>query len=270
MNSNTHIFELFDTSNLQINIKFLLDRNTDLNINNIDNVARIISKKIEISDHKLFSQIKNRKIIPSVLGTIMAPFYFAVYNWLEHLEKLRKKMEEKNIPNSHIELISENINDEKGYDGQNQSIDKCHTTTYVNFLNSLGFKGKLNYTKAVIDFNSELDNILETKDIAYNAAVLAGIEYFYIEISSIISNYCNSESIKQNHYELHEVLDYKHASDLFELAKKCNATFYELLYGMAKGYSLLWNVFNNLNEEYLRENLDVPAYGNLFDFGFYY
>ncbi|XWV24891.1 hypothetical protein QJ856_gp0892 [Tupanvirus deep ocean] len=239
-----------------ISVHDFFDLELGLAIDNINDIDQFFSKKVNLFDYEFFSLINETSINVSVLGEIMAPFYFAVYNWCQHLEKLQDKMLENNAARYCIELLLENINDEKGIVNQIQNIDKCHVTTYINFLHALGYHDKLQSTKAVNDFNEDLEYCLNNKSIAYNAALLAGIEYLYIDISSIISKYCKINSIEQDHYELHEILDYKHASDLFMISKKCGASTEELVYGMAKGYIMILSIFDNLYKETMDMHMD--------------
>jgi len=190
----------------------------------------------------------------------MAPFYFAVYNWSNHLEKFESKIfNQKNIGveqrKKSIEILHENVMDEKGFDGKYQNLDKCHIVTYINFLLALGFNGKLSQTKAVIKFNNLLDENLLNKSPAFNACLLGGIEHLYIKISNFISTYCTKMNISQEHYNNHEILDVKHSMDLFTVAQLCDVNNDELIEGTISGYELLWNLFMDL----IHENIQIKT-----------
>ncbi len=73
-------------------------------------------------------------------------------------------------------------------------------------------------TEPIMIFNKNLNNLENT---IYTACVLGAIEYFYIEISSIISGYCISKIFNQNHYLTHEIFRFTtFYMDFFEGASK--------------------------------------------------
>ena len=243
-------------------INKIYDSIPKLDINDQSDINTLLSKLndcFKINEHGLFMCLNNSNIVPKTLGEIMAPFYFAVFNWVDHLEKLHLKLKSDvricspKIYYDAMELVGENIMDEKGYDNDIKSMEKCHVTTFVNFLHAIGFHSELCETNAVKHFNKTLSIVLANEPFAFNACVLAGIEYFYICISNIISTYCDKNNIKQAHYKNHELIDLKHSMDFFRVAAIHSATKKDMVYGVTLGYKLLWDVFHELWNEHRKK-----------------
>lgn len=201
----------------------------------IDTMLNQLSEKMSLDNHPLFKDLDNLE--PKKFGFIMSGFYYAVTNWMRHLDNLRNRTE-----NSHaIELISENINDELG-----DADSHAHWITFLWFLQKLKYYQQPDASTASDKFNDELFKIAQEKSVAYNACVLAGIEYFYVDVSYRICQYCQKHGIEQQHYQTHEELDKKHAKDLFVVARVHDATNQEMVEGTQNGYQLLWNIFAEL------------------------
>jgi len=186
---------------------------------------------------------------PEALGCTMAPFYFAVQNWSDHLSNFHNKLLLE-YDSKLIEHIKENIMDEAGYENGQIYQDKRHTLTFVNFLHALDFKNKIILTKPVINFNNSLQDILDNCSPGFNACVLGGIEFFYIKISSLLLTYCSERNIEQEHYATHEIIDKKHAMDFFTVAQNCNATSNDIFFGVIRGCVLIHNLLDELYKEY--------------------
>jgi hypothetical protein len=144
-------------------------------------------------------------------------FITAVDHWSKLLAKLLIILpsDEHRIP------IVENIHDEHG----NGDSNKTHTKTFNRFLQSLGCGEALNpnntypTTPVINAFISDLSTALSTQDWIFCTAMLAIIEYTYITVSSHIHKYA-SKYLKEEHiehYSLHEIMDSKHATDMFQL-----------------------------------------------------
>ncbi len=201
---------------------------------------------LNFKEHSLFLTLMNNYADPASVGRILSPFYFAVFNWAEHLKKLHQNLDN----NANAKLVYDNICDELGEENGITDLEKIHATTFVNFLHSLGFSGQLKLANSVKTFNCALADLFD-KNISYHLCILAGVEYFYIEISKILSNYCLRRRILQEHYQVHETLDFKHATDFLKVAQLNNYSKEDLVHGIINGYILLWNVFDELFEEYL-------------------
>jgi hypothetical protein len=202
-----------------------------------------------LDNHSLFKYIKSHHCQPIILSQILSPFYFAVTEWQEHLEKFYKLL----LGSSDIDsakLVLENIMDERSYDNKS----KAHPQTYLGFLTALG-KKDLNLTSspAVNKFNNELSSMLKSKEVTLGemAAVFGGIEYFYISISSFLHYHLsNVYQISQEHYTLHEIIDQKHSMDFFIVADNQKVLNSEMKRGVKKGFNLLWNLYEDLYQEY--------------------
>jgi len=172
------------------------------------------------------------------------PFYHAVAYWVVHLRAVRDTLPEKEA-----DLLSENINDESGFNG-----GKLHTETYIEFLNSLSSEEKLSNSSdissgsGVEQFIHNL-RLLFKKNNVFHISALAGIEYFYVFISNFfvehLKPYING---KQEHYVQHEEIDKKHAADLITIANSLNKQSDDklILDGLEHGFSLLNDLYHSL------------------------
>lgn len=202
-------------------------------------------EKWDLNDHKFFSRLDNDGITLEQFSQIMAPFYFAVYFWHDHLNDFYHILLTHKIIDCH--LIKENVMDELGFTDGIRHYEKCHTATYINFLHSIGFCDKMRYTAAVQKFVLYLTDLMKNGSPRYNAYVLGAIEYFYIFISNSISKYCNRYEIKQEHFELHEEIDMKHSMDFFQVGMNCkNIDDPEMKEILNVGFKLIWDIFEEL------------------------
>ena len=223
-----------------------------------------LDEKNRLANHKLFALIKKDELCPSNVANILRPFYFAVYNWTYVLTKFHDKLLAAG-DNKSAALVKENIMDELGYENGLQDLNKCHTTTFLNFLFSLGALqapksltdiylhnefGRLSITRAVIEFNNALEKSLNESTLAYHACVLGGIEHFYIRISNILSTYCTRNNINLTHYATHEIVDQKHSMDFFQVALNQNVSRTDIDNGIAEGCHLLDKIYLDLYVEF--------------------
>lgn len=202
-----------------------------------------INRKNILDKHKLFENIE--ELEPRKLADILIPFYFAVKFWTEHLEVFREKLISCNDLLS-ANLVQENIDDEKGSENGKMIYSKKHVVTYINFLLSLDPAIILRKHDAVDKFIAGLESSLENSPLAFHACILGAIEHFYIQISTVIKNYCDKYGIRQEHYTTHEILDQKHAMDFFNVAINQGVKREQLFRGIHAGYQLLWDVYENL------------------------
>ena len=149
-------------------------------------------------------------------------------------------------------VIIENLNDEHG----NGDITKSHVNTFSALLTSLGYQKTIKvYNEnlpsysAVKKFNDNLLNEIQKGDWIYSVALLGMIEYTYIEASKHIHNYLliYLQELQINHYSTHEVVDVRHATELFRLLEPVKDSHGLLIIkGMYTGYTLLKNLYNDL------------------------
>jgi len=223
------------------------------NIDSLDLIMKeihFVSEKYKLIEHPFFSKILTGTIKRDSLAIKFSPFFFAVENWVHHLQNFVNKIEyhEKNANKESLKLIKENIDDECGIIEGVRYPEKAHTVTFINFLHALGFCNELKINQAVKKFNTELEN--STNNVALHACILGGIEHFYIAISAFISKHIESYLLfKQEHYSTHEEVDQKHSMDFFRVAFNEGATMNQIQIGIGKGYQLLWDVFEEMDKE---------------------
>lgn len=215
---------------------------------NLKETLDTLVDKWNLANHPMFSKLESNGISVEQFAKIMAPFYFAVYFWHDHLNDFYHQLQDLKVDNSY--LIKENVMDELGFENGNRHYEKCHTATYINFLHSIGFCSNLECTPGVKKFIDNLIYLMENKSARFNAYVLGSIEYYYIFVSNIISDFCVKKSIQQNHFELHEEIDMKHSMDFFSVAFSCeNNQDPELVEILETGFILLWDIFKDLHDE---------------------
>ena len=224
------------------------DCNKKITIGEIDKFLSILNDKNFFIDHPFFKKLPT--LDPINVATILAPFYFAVNYWMDNLLMFHQNLSDTNDTTS-AKLVEENICDEFGIHNGEVDLKNCHKLTYIKFLVALGYKGKFIITNPVEKFNNELENSLYNNTTKFHACVLGAIEHFYICISTMLKQYCDKNGIKQNHYQVHEVLDKKHSMDFFNVALNQDATIGDFIDGIAKGLHLLWNIYEQLYTEVL-------------------
>jgi len=209
--------------------------------------STIITRKLCITDeeneirlHPYFAKLdfnrlsddKDILFTPKEFLHSQIPFYHAVDNWYKTLIYLRDKIIEKMISyhnskreqiNTAINIVQENINDETGNNIGNKMIS--HSTTFKAYLDCWATKVGINYVnisdppeRHMVKFNNSLYDMINKHPIEYACGCLAEIEYMYISISKIIKEFSDYHNVTQPHYTFHEILDYKHSTELFEMA----------------------------------------------------
>lgn len=176
-------------------------------------------------------------------------FIDAVDNWSKILGLLLTQLpgdQERSV-------IINNLYDEHG----SGDLTKSHVNTFRQFMISLNYskplelydQNKLSY-KIVKKFNNQLTNFITTNNWIQNVALLGMIEYIYITISTCIHNY-----VKQyipidhiSHYSLHEIMDVKHSTELFELlVPYIHSHLADIEKGMQIGYRLFNELYDSLS-----------------------
>lgn len=223
-----------------------------VNENTIKKLLSYLEEQHILEKHPFFQKINMYQ--PYKIGIILSPFYFAVHNWLLHLQQFHTKLSRLHYEKS-AELVYENINDETGIECGITNLEKSHTVTFIIFLHVLGYHNQIKSSRSIIEFNSRLDYSLGNKFISHHASVLGAIEHLYISVSTILKNYCDKYGIVQEHYNVHEILDQKHSMDFFRVAINDNATPSCVINGIINGYQLLWNIYEELLKEYEDDNV---------------
>ena len=195
----------------------------------MDFVSDFVNLETIINENIYFKNLaQNTMSIEKFLHS-QIPFFYAVEHWVVVLEKVLDKL----ICAEEFELaviLNDNINDELG-----KNANQKHTSTFVSFLfcilhKKLNFVNQLDFytAKHIADFNNGLDCIVKEKSLAYVCAYLGTIEYQYVFISKIIKEFSDKNDIQQEHYQLHEVLDTKHALDLYQIAAQLQTDIDEI------------------------------------------
>ncbi len=209
--------------------------------NTINDVFQMVDKFVNWNNtitHGYFSKLNlktNNLFTLSQFLNTQIQFYFAVEHWviaLLNVSKILISLNEHTMNN----LLNDNINDELGLHSlhKNDELDslskitdnenKKHTETFKDFLFAMAenidqvIDIDSHKTQCINDFNDKMDKIIETKSLSYICAYLGTIEYQYILVSKIIKDFVDMHNISQSHYEMHELLDKKHASDLYFIA----------------------------------------------------
>jgi|688.fasta_scaffold225571_1 hypothetical protein len=176
-------------------------------------------------------------------------FIDAVDNWSKLLGLLITK-----VPTDRERLIIiENLYDEHG----NGDLSKGHVNTFKLFLLSLGYNNDiklydtgLKSYKYVNKFNESLLYSVNENWI-FQCAMLGMIEFTYITVSTNIHNYVKNyiPANEINHYSLHEILDIKHATDLFSLITEYfESNKADIINGLETGYTFINNLYESLSE----------------------
>lgn len=206
----------------------------------------------KFENNLFFSKLNSNTINLSDFVSTVSPFYYAVYMWPIHLTNFLKLLKNK-LPRDNFDiyykskqLLTNNINDEYGIENGIQNLNNMHTVSYINFLHSFGFTDNLVINDSVATFNNKLSAYLTSVSLAEYAHILATIELLYIDISNIITNYCNANNICQNHFATHQTVDFKHANDLFSISEMLNINTQNSMSAYNTGYQLLNNVFESM------------------------
>jgi len=184
MTDNTSIKKSIDYLNLKYDSVFKIDRNMNIYI-----FSARISAFIELVNY--WSQI---------LG-------YVIYACNDH--KIRKKI----VAN----LMDENCG------------KLTHVETFYQFLIECGYEGELNNIKTnsiVTHYKDLLYSLITKYTFEQSCSILGSIEHVYHIISKEINNYFKDKKGYQpeNHYTTHEIVDVKHAIDLFECSNDDSLT----------------------------------------------
>lgn len=150
-------------------------------------------------------------------------------------------------------IVIENLYDEHGCG----DVSDSHVNTFKKFMESLGYKkdlplsGSSEEYSAVNEFNSRLVNKIGASSWVYCVSMLGMIEYTYIDVSRNIHNYASNfiDPKDINHYSLHEIVDVKHATDLFRLVEPYYDNYHkEINEGLQYGYICLNDLYKGLSD----------------------
>lgn len=229
----------------------ILNQSKEITLDKITNLLKILNGLNFLNEHPLFRDMDNI-LTESEISQVLVPFYFAVSYWLLNLSNFKNKLLNVGDTKS-ADLVNENILDEQGYDNGVLNIEKCHTTTYLYFLDTMNtkkFHSDFIVTDPIKKFINALENSVNHNSLAYHACVLGSIEHFYIQISANLKLYCDKKNIKQYHYTTHEILDHKHSLDFFKIALNQNVSLDDMISGIKEGYILLWTVYEEMLDDY--------------------
>lgn len=150
-------------------------------------------------------------------------------------------------------VIINNLYDEHG----SGNPDNSHVNTFRQFIDSLGYHKDLELydetTKTydiVKNFNDQLIHFIGINHWISNVALIAMIEYVYITISASIHNYVKQYISPEeiSHYGIHEVMDVKHSTELFELLVPYSLSdHYKIQIGLEEGYKLFDELYTKLS-----------------------
>lgn len=173
-------------------------------------------------------------------------FISAVDHWSKVLGLLLTKLPS---PKERL-VIVQNLYDEHGQG----NIEKSHVNTFISLLKSLNYDKEIKLYNEELEsysiikkFNESLVNAINNESWTYSVAMLAMIEYVYIDISRNIHNYLKNflKDSKINHYELHEIVDEGHYKDLLQLLDGVDAE--DIDKGFEYGYELMDNMYHDLS-----------------------
>lgn len=176
-------------------------------------------------------------------------FIYAVDHWSKQLAFLITK-----VPYIwQRQLILENLCDENGFSESNRS--KTHVQTFYEYLLALGISSLPQHISIDSPTRRFIQNLqkAEERSWIFFAATLAMIEFSYIEVSQRISHkleLSNWLEQPQEHYSSHEVLDRKHADDLFKVIEGQSVKIIQS--GLKYGYKIFRRYYKELYYKYLR------------------
>lgn len=167
-------------------------------------------------------------------------FIHCVNYWSQILGLLVYKLDDW----SDRKKIIENLCDENAINNK-----LSHYQTFKLFIEELNNNCNFKLNDSARQFNKTLLEY-SNSDLADFIATLGFVEYYYQEISSIIVTYLKNNNIyTNNHYSEHEILDSKHANEIFSLLDN-NLDKHDALYiGMENAYKLFDDYFTSLFNE---------------------
>lgn len=176
---------------------------------NIFNLTEQYVKQYDLDNHPWFSfaaKCSQEEFLTSQEG-----FYYAVKGFPRILAHLASQIDSSKARL----LVIENLWEEHGHG--NSAV--FHTTTYFQYLQSLGFKKEESEIAHQPWVDGWLENVLSKNYSAEQYSLyIAGIEYIYARISQFISQLVSGYILcnEQTHYANHAVLDYEHSKELIE------------------------------------------------------
>jgi len=202
-------------------------------MNNIINHLDDINK---ISQNPYFINLPNLSLEQFVKS--QKSFIHAINNWSKVLAILIGRTDD---PKNRIILL-DNLNEENG----NGDLSKTHVNTFRELLKLCDYTGECNIEPHIYIFNKFLLDYVQNGDYNIAVAILGAIEYTYITVSKLIyeylSKYIDVEN-KETHYHKHEIIDYKHATDLFSIVGNEN-----VIKGLDIGYMLLYDLYVEMDK----------------------
>lgn len=224
-----------------------MDLDTKKNIYHyLDNLKSKTNNKL--SENILFKNLQH--ISKDDFLKIQKNFIHAINHWPKLLLILCSRINEPELRM----LLLDNINDEHG----NGNINLCHVNTFHQFLKALGLNPnhKIDLydkyqSKAVNNFNIRLTQFVNNNDYRESALILGAIEYIYIDISKYFNQYLAKHNLEVYHYTEHEILDVKHADDLFTIALSGEGLMKDDVMNkyLYIGYILIYDLYEELYNE---------------------
>ena len=214
----------------------------------MNEITNIVEELNKIEDNTYFKELHKN---PSPIKFLESQecFISAIDNWSKALGLLLEKLpsDKERLP------IIQNLYEEHG----EGNLESSHVNTFREFYKSLGgekklklYNKKLSSYKFIKEFNDTINNKFKSESWIYSVAMLGMIEYTYITVSKNIheyaKNYINPRAI--SHYSLHEIVDVKHANDLFNLISSYEKTNpKDIVSGLLAGYNLINKLYNDLS-----------------------
>ncbi|ARF12365.1 heme oxygenase [Klosneuvirus KNV1] len=214
----------------------------------MDQILSLSNKINNITSNKYLLKLSQNPSLDNFL-TSQDSFIDAVDNWSKILALLLTKLPS----DKERSIIVNNLYDEHGSGNPNKS----HVGTFKEFMKSLNYKEEVSlnstntFTHTIIkQFNDRLTHYIGMNNWIQNVAMLGMIEYVYITISTYIHNYVEQyiPSDQITHYSLHEIMDVKHSTELFELlVPYIDSNYNDIQNGLELGYFIFDDLYNSLS-----------------------
>lgn len=213
----------------------------------------LVKKIAQSYNHLLNNQyFQKLKEIPDTKYFIQSQYCFlkAIDSWSSILALMIPKC---HTPEQRLVFIN-NLYDEHG----NGDVANAHVNTFIRLLTSLDHNCDIEltksvnsdmYGKSVYNFVMKLEYSIEYENFTVLCAMLAIIEYIYIDASCAIHQYlCNFlEPNEINHYSAHEIVDVKHSDELFSLLELNDNTRKDIEKGFSIGYEMMNTMYHNMS-----------------------
>lgn len=172
---------------------------------------------LEYLDNKYHNSFKiNHNMNIKIFAEKLSPFIVLVNYWSQILGYVIYRCDDPLIRKKIIEnLVDENCG------------EMTHVESFKNFLTECGFNKKIETNKTVLKYKDMLQLHVLTNNYKTSCAILGAIEYVYHMISKTINKYFSDKMgyTPSNHYTTHEIVDIKHATDLFDCTDQLDVTF---------------------------------------------